>query len=229
MVAAVSAVSPPPCRLTADEPDGGIVDEVVERADGIGAAADTGNDGIRQLPFLFQQLLFDLFGDHRLKIPHHGREGMRPHYGTDAVVGIGNTVGPFPEGGGAGVLQRTGAAGDRHYLRAQQPHPINVQCLPLGILLPHENHALHAHEGGGGGGGHAMLSCAGFGDEAGLAHPLGQQCLPQYVVDLVSAGVVEILPLEIDLCAAEIRRDLACIVQAAGAACVIVQQGGRSA
>ena len=72
-----------------------------------------------------------------------------------------------------------------------------------------------------------MLSCAGFGDEAGLAHPLGQQCLPQYVVDLVSAGVVEILPLEIDLCAAEIRRDLACIVQAAGAACVIVQQGGQ--
>ena len=69
-------------------------------------------------------------------IPAHGREGMRPHYGTDAVVGIGNTVGPFPEGGGAGVLQRTGAAGDRHYLRAQQPHPINVQCLPLGILLP---------------------------------------------------------------------------------------------
>ena len=39
--------------------------------------------------------------------------------------------------------------------------------------------------------------------------------------------MVEILPLEIDLCAAEIRRDLACIVQAAGAACVIVQQGGQ--
>jgi hypothetical protein len=50
----------------------------------------------------------------------------------------------------------------------------------------------------GGGGGHAMLTRAGFGDEAGLAHAPRQQGLADSVVDLVRAGVVEILPLQIN-------------------------------
>jgi hypothetical protein len=50
----------------------------------------------------------------------------------------------------------------------------------------------------GGGGGHAVLPGAGFGDDAPLAHALGEQALPEGVVDLVRAGVVEILALEDD-------------------------------
>ena len=53
-----------------------------------------------------------------------------------------------------------------------------------------------AEQGGGGGGGDAVLAGAGLGDEPGLAHALGEQGLAEHVVDLVRAGVVEVLALE---------------------------------
>jgi hypothetical protein len=48
-----------------------------------------------------------------------------------------------------------------------------------------------------------VLARAGLGDDPGLAHALGQQDLAHAVVDLVRAGVVQLLALEIDLRAAE--------------------------
>ena len=51
-------------------------------------------------------------------------------------------------------------------------------------------------QGGRGGRGDAVLAGAGLGDEAGLAHPPGEQRLAEDVVDLVRAGVVEVLALE---------------------------------
>ena len=48
----------------------------------------------------------------------------------------------------------------------------------------------------GGRGGDAVLAGAGLGDEALLAHALGQQRLAEHVVDLVRPGVVEVLALE---------------------------------
>jgi hypothetical protein len=44
-----------------------------------------------------------------------------------------------------------------------------------------------------------VLARAGLGDDAGLAHALGQQGLPEHVADLVRARVVEVLALEPDL------------------------------
>ena len=41
-----------------------------------------------------------------------------------------------------------------------------------------------------------MLSRAGFSDDTGLPHALDQQSLPKRIVDLVRAGMVEILTLE---------------------------------
>jgi hypothetical protein len=41
-----------------------------------------------------------------------------------------------------------------------------------------------------------MLAGAGFGDDAGLAHALGEQDLADAVVDLVRAGVVQLFALE---------------------------------
>ena len=49
-----------------------------------------------------------------------------------------------------------------------------------------------------------MLACAGFGDDALLAHAASEQDLPDHVVDLVRAGVVQLLALEVDFCAAEV-------------------------
>ena len=47
-----------------------------------------------------------------------------------------------------------------------------------------------------------MLAGAGLGDDPGLAHAPGEQDLAEAVVDLVRAGVVQLLALEIDLGAA---------------------------
>ncbi len=48
-----------------------------------------------------------------------------------------------------------------------------------------------------------MLAGAGLGDDPRLAHAPGEQDLAEAIVDLVAAGVVELVALEIDLGAAE--------------------------
>src|SRR5690606_24499585 len=52
--------------------------------------------------------------------------------------------------------------------------------------------------------GDAVLARARFGDDARLAHAAGELDLPEAVVDLVRARVIELLALEIDLGAAEL-------------------------
>ncbi len=47
-----------------------------------------------------------------------------------------------------------------------------------------------------------------LGNQAGLAHPLGQKRLAKYIVDFVCAGVIEVFPLEIDFRPAQIFRHL---------------------
>ena len=64
-----------------------------------------------------------------------------------------------------------------------------------------------------------MLSGAGFGDDAFLAHAFGEQGLAYGVVDLVGAGVEEILAFEIDFRSA----------QFAGQALGVVERGGSAA
>ena len=47
-----------------------------------------------------------------------------------------------------------------------------------------------------------MLTGAGFSDDPLLAHPFREQDLAECVVDFVGAGVKEVLPFEVDFCAA---------------------------
>jgi hypothetical protein len=54
-----------------------------------------------------------------------------------------------------------------------------------------------------------VLAGAGLGDDARLAHAPRQQGLADGVVDLVRAGVVEVLALEVDLRAAELAAQCA--------------------
>ena len=63
-----------------------------------------------------------------------------------------------------------------------------------------------------------MLTGAGFRDELLLAHPLREQRLAEAVVDLVRAGVVQVLALEVNLRAADL------VAQALG-----VEDGARAA
>ena len=79
-VAAVSlGVDAASGSLAADELNALVLNEVVEGADGVGTAADTSNDGVRQTAFLLQNLLLDFLGNHSLKVTNDGRERMRTH------------------------------------------------------------------------------------------------------------------------------------------------------
>jgi hypothetical protein len=100
------------------------------------------------------------------------------------------------------VLQGLGAGLHRHHRRAQQLHAVDVLRLALDVLAAHVDHALQPEAGADGGGGDAVLAGAGLGDDARLAHALGQQGLADDVVDLVRAGVVQVFALEVDLRAA---------------------------
>ena len=76
--------------------------------------------------------------------------------------------------------------------------------LPLDVLRAHVHHAFEAKARRNGGRGHAVLAGAGLGDDARLAHAPGEQRLADGVVDLVRAGVVQVLALEADLRAAHV-------------------------
>ena len=97
-----------------------------------------------------------------------------------------------------GVLEGGAAVVDGHHLGAEDLHPGHVERLALGVDPAHVDRAVQTHEGGRGGGGDAVLAGTGLGDDPGLAHPLGEQRLGEDVVDLVRAGVVEVLALEDD-------------------------------
>src|SRR4029450_9294936 len=63
---------------------------------------------------------------------------------------------------------------------------------------------------------------AGLGDDAPLAEPRGEQDLAERIVDLVRAGVVQVLPLEDD--AATGRREPLCLVERCGTTDVVRPQ-----
>ncbi len=69
---------------------------------------------------------------------------------------------------------------------------------------------------GRGGGGDTVLTSAGLGDDPGLPHPLGEKRLAEHVVDLVAAGVVEVLTLEQHLRDPELPRQTLADVRGVG-------------
>ena len=141
--------------------------------------------------------------DHRLKVAHHGRIGMRAGDGADEVIGVGDVRDPIAQGLVHRVLQGAGAGRHRPDLGAQQLHAKDVGRLPLDVGRAHVDFAFQAEQRADGGGGDTVLAGAGLGDDAGLAHAPCEQDLAQRVVDLMRAGVIELVALEVDLRAAE--------------------------
>ena len=200
---------------------------MIERADGVAAAADAGEHGVGQAAFLLLQLLFDLAADDRLEIAHHGGEGVRAHDRPQAIMRVVDAAGPFAEGFVDGVFERAGAGIDGSHLGAQQAHLVHVERLALGVLASHVDDAFHVEQRRRCGGCHAVLTCAGFGDQARFAHLLRQQRLPEHVVDLVCSGVVEVFALEVDFRAAKVGGHALGQVQQAGTAGIFVEKPGQ--
>ncbi len=203
MLAACSAGGDPQARrLDPHHAHPGILEKRMEQPHGIGAAADTGQQQVGEPPFGFEELGARLAADHRLEIAHQHRVGVRAGHRADDVEGVAHVGHPVAQGLVHGILEGGGAAGHRVDPGAEQLHAEDVQRLAADVLLPHEDVALHAEQGGDRGGGHAVLAGAGLGNHLALAHAPGQQRLADGVVDLVRPGVVEILALEVDLRAA---------------------------
>src|SRR5262249_33743076 len=66
-----------PAGLNADDFDIAIIEEWMEQPHRIRAAANAGNERIRQTALALQNLRARLFADHRLKLTYHLRVGMR--------------------------------------------------------------------------------------------------------------------------------------------------------
>ena len=99
-----------------------------------------------------------------------------------------------------------------------------LRLLPPHVLLAHVDHALEAEQRTDGGRGHAVLAGAGLGDHARLAHAPREQNLAQAVVDLVRAGVQQVLALDVDARAAQRLGQPPGEVERRGPAGVVAQQ-----
>ena len=144
------------------------------------------------------QLLLGLFADDLLEITHHGGEGVWSCNGAEQIMRVLDVGDPVAQRLIDGILENTVAQRAFHDFGSEHAHAGHIQSLTAGIDLTHVDTALQTEHGAYGGSGHTMLTRTGFGDDAGLAHALDQQRLSEGIVDLVCAGVVQILALEED-------------------------------
>ncbi len=184
--------------------DAGFIEELIERADGVRAAADAGHERIRQAALGFHHLRANLLPDHLLEVAHHHRIRMRPRRGANQVVSRLYVGDPVAQRLVHGVLERAGTGGHRPHLGAQHAHAQHVRPLPLDIRRAHEDDAGQVEFRADSRCRNAVLTGTGLGNNPRLAHALGEKDLAQRIVDLVRAGMIELFALEIDLGAAQV-------------------------
>ncbi|CAI8341573.1 MAG: Uncharacterised protein [Rhodospirillaceae bacterium] len=180
-----------------------VVEEGVEQAQRIRPTADTGDQRVRQAAFAFEHLFLGFLTNHRLEVPDHGRVGVWASRRADDVEGVFDVGDPVAQGFVHRVFERAGAGGHRLDLGTEQAHAEYVRRLPLDVGRAHVDGTGQAEQRADRRRCHAVLTRAGLGDDPGLAHAAGEQDLAQTVVDLVRAGVVQLVALEVDLGAAE--------------------------
>ena len=141
--------------------------------------------------------------DDRLEVAHHHRIRMRPGGGPDAVVGRPDVGDPVADRLVHRVLERAAPRPDRD-ARAPPSSSIRktLSAWRRDVLLAHVDLALEAEERRDRRRGDAVLPGAGLRDDPRLAHALGEEPLAERVVDLVGAGVAEVLALQVDARAA---------------------------
>ena len=199
--------------FTADELHILVLHEGIEGAGCIAAAADTGIDLGRKAAGTLQDLRSRFTTDAALEIADHFRKRSRPRGRADDVVRIITAAAPFLHRCIHGILQYAGASLDDMYLRPEELHAIDVQRLSFGVDLSHEDLALHTEKRRNGGCCHAVLSRACFCDDACLAHALGKERLPDAVIDLVRARVIQILTLQENARPAQVLFHVQCFIE----------------
>jgi len=171
--------------LAADEAYIRVREERVEQADGVRSPSDARDRGIGQAAGSLEDLTAGLHADDALEIADHGGEGMGPGGSAEDVVRGLDVGDPVPERLVDGVFESTGAGGNRYHRGTEHLHPCHVDRLPADVRFPHVDGAFQAEQRACRRGSHPVLAGSRLRDNARLAHPRGQQGLPEHVVDLV--------------------------------------------
>lgn len=198
-------------RFHADQLDRGVVEEAGEDTGSVRASAHTRVDAARQLARRVEHLRTRLLADDRLEVRHHLRERVGPAHGPHDVVRVVHRLRPVTQTRVDRVLQRPRALGDGDHLGAELPHPEDVRVLAGDVLLAHVDRAREPEPRRHRRRGDAVLPGAGLRDHTSLPHALHEQALAHDVVGLVGPGVVQVLALDVDACAAERTREVVAV------------------
>src|ERR1035437_9836920 len=223
----LAAVQTAPRRLDPDQLDVLVVEEGNEHADGVAATADTRHHRSGQAAEPVQACGACLVADDPLQGAHQRRIGVRTDAAADHVMGVADVGHPVADRLVGGVLERARTTVDGHDGGAEEAHPVHVERLAAHVLAAHVHGAAEGRPGAGRCRGHAVLSGAGLGDDAALAHALRQQHLAERVVDLVRAGVEEVLALQPDLRAARRGAQSRRVGHRRGPAGVVPEKGAQ--
>ncbi len=219
----LAARYPQSTRLHADKLHRLVGNIGIEDAHRVRAPADAGDHRVRLAAAQFRHLGQALATDNRLEVAHHHGVRVRTSDGPDDVEGVVDVGDPVAHRFVQRVLQRFRARSDRHHRRPEKLHAIDVLHLALDVLGAHVHHAFHAVARRHRRGRHTVHSGAGFGDHARFAHAPREKRLADGVVDLVSAGMVEILALDVDLGSAEHLRPALGVINGARATDVVLE------
>ncbi|KAI6756470.1 hypothetical protein HG530_012206 [Fusarium avenaceum] len=155
----------------------GVILERVEHANGVAATTYTSNDGIWELSSLLEHLLLGLGTDDGLECSDDGGEGVRSDSRTDDVVGSVKVNDPGTKGFVDSISESLATSLDSNNLGTQQAHTENVEGLSSDTVL----------------------SSTSFSNNTLLSESSSEEKLAQCVVDLVAAGMVQVLTLEPDV------------------------------
>ena len=164
----------------------------MEDANGVGPATHAGEYGIRHARAI-RELSLRLPADHRLQLANQVGIRMRADSGSQQIVGPPGIRDPVLDRCVDGGPQGPIPGSDRDHGSAKSMHAVHVGGLSLDIHLAHVDHARQPQAGTGCGCGHAMLSRTGLRDDPPGADRLRKEPLTDGVVDLVGAGVGQVL------------------------------------
>ena len=187
-----------PAASTPIEPHARVVQEAGEHPDRVRAAADAGDRRIGQPALGLEDLRPRLAADHRLELADDLGVGLRADARADQVVRRLDVRDPVADRLAGRLLQRLRPELDRPDLGAEQAHPLDVRTLAAHVLGAHVDDALEPEAGAHRRRRHPMLAGARLGDDPLLPEALREHRLTERVVQLVRAGVEQVLPLEVE-------------------------------
>ena len=123
---------------------------------------------------------------------------MRARCGTNEIKGGVDIGDPIAQRFIHRVFKGAAPGAHRYDFSAEQFHAKHIWLLALYILRAHKHYTRQVKTRTNRRCSDAMLARTGLGNDAGLAHALGEQNLAQAIIDLMRAGVVELIALKID-------------------------------